>query len=117
MDFAFSADQWVKIKESEKVDKNLDFARESPHPNKQTLEHVEDGDTKCSWNTLNGPQRISKGIGTDGNRKKNRDHPYDSIAEIGQNTEKSPKDLRGLAVTQTLVKDQQNATQSILSGF
>ena len=27
------------------------------------------------------------------------------IIEIGQNTEKSPEDLRRLAVTQTLVKD------------
>ena len=29
------------------------------------------------------------------------DHPNDSIIENGQNTEKSPGDLRRLAVTQT----------------
>ena len=33
------------------------------------------------------------------------DHPNDSIIENGQNTEKSPGDLRRLAVTQTPVKD------------
>ena len=35
------------------------------------------------------------------------DHPNYSIIEIGQNTEKSPRDLRKLAVTQTSVKDYQ----------
>ena len=33
------------------------------------------------------------------------DHPNYSIVEIGQNTEKSPGDLRKLAVTQTLVRN------------
>ena len=33
------------------------------------------------------------------------DHPNDSIIENGQNTEKSPGDLRRLAVTQTPVKN------------
>ena len=35
------------------------------------------------------------------------DHPNDSIIENGQNTEKSPGDLRRLAVTQTQVGDPQ----------
>ena len=35
------------------------------------------------------------------------DHPDYSIVENGQNTEKSPGDLRRLAVTQTSVKDHQ----------
>ena len=34
-------------------------------------------------------------------------HPNDSIIENGQNTEKSPGDLRRLAVAQTPVKDHQ----------
>ena len=34
------------------------------------------------------------------------DHPNDSIIENGQNTEKSPGDLRIIAVTQTPVKNQ-----------
>ena len=37
----------------------------------------------------------------------NGDHPNNSIIQNGQNTEKSPRDLRRLAVTQTLVKDHQ----------
>ena len=32
------------------------------------------------------------------------DHPNNSIIKIGQNTEKSPRDLRTLVVTQTPVK-------------
>ena len=35
------------------------------------------------------------------------DHPNYSIIEKGQNTEKSPGDLRRLAVTQTRVEDHQ----------
>ena len=35
------------------------------------------------------------------------DHPNHGIIEIGQNTEKSPGDLRRLAVTQTPGKDHQ----------
>ena len=34
----------------------------------------------------------------------NGDHPNYGFIKIGQNTEKSPKDLRRLAVTQTSVK-------------
>ena len=36
-----------------------------------------------------------------------RDYPNDSITENTQNTEKSPGDLRRLAVTQTPVKNHQ----------
>ena len=36
-----------------------------------------------------------------------RDHPDYSIVDNSQNTEKSPGDLRRLAVTQTPVKDHQ----------
>ena len=35
------------------------------------------------------------------------DHPNYSIIEVSQNTEKSPGDLRRLAITQTPVKDHQ----------
>ena len=35
------------------------------------------------------------------------DYPNYNIIEINQNTEKSPGDLRGLAITQTPVKDHQ----------
>ena len=36
-----------------------------------------------------------------GNKRKSGDHPNYSIIKIGQNTEKSPGDLRRLTVTQT----------------
>ena len=36
---------------------------------------------------------------------KSRDNPNDSVTENSQNTEKSPRDLRKLAVTQTPVKN------------
>ena len=38
-----------------------------------------------------------------------RDHPNYGIVEINQNTEKSPGDLKRLAVTQTLVINYQMA--------
>ena len=40
-----------------------------------------------------------------GNKRTIGDNPNYSIIEIGQNTEKSPGDLRTLAVTQTPVKN------------
>ena len=36
-----------------------------------------------------------------------REHPNYSIVEVGQNTEKSPKDLRRLVFTRTPVRDHQ----------
>ena len=42
-----------------------------------------------------------------GNKSISGDHPNYSIVEIGQNTEKSPGDLRRLAVTQTAVENHQ----------
>ena len=39
------------------------------------------------------------------NKMTSGDHPNYSIVEYGQNTEKSPGDLRRLTVTQTPVKD------------
>ena len=42
-----------------------------------------------------------------GNNRTSEDHPNNSIVENGQNTKKSSGDLKGLAVTQTTVKDHQ----------
>ena len=44
-----------------------------------------------------------------GNKRMSGDHPNFYIIEIGQNTEKSPGDLRRLAVTQTSGKYHQLA--------
>ena len=58
------------------------------------MEQENDGDT---WND---PQRIA----TDGNQRKNRNHFYYSIFEIGKNMHKIPGNMRRLSVNQTLVK-------------
>ena len=50
---------------------------------------------------------ILKGAGRVGNRRTSRNHPNDGIVKVGQNTEKSPGDLRRLEVTQIPVKDHQ----------
>ena len=52
-------------------------------------------------------QKITKGTGGHGNKRTSGDHRNYYIIENGQNTEKSPGDLRKLAVTQTAVKDHQ----------
>ena len=47
---------------------------------------------------------ISQKMGRTGNKMTSRDPPDYSIFKISNDTEKSPGDLRRLAVTQTLVK-------------
>ena len=67
------------------------------------MEHKEDFDTSYSWYTWGGAQKFGKGTGS----IENLDHPNQSIIKIGKNAEKSLGNLRGIAVTQTLVKDYQ----------
>ena len=50
---------------------------------------------------------VTKGTGGLGNKTTSGDHPNYYVIEIDQNTEKSPGNLRRLAVVQTLVKDHQ----------
>ena len=50
---------------------------------------------------------IPKGAGRHRNQWTSSDHPDYSIIKIRQNTEKSPGDLRRLAVTQTPVRNRQ----------
>ena len=50
---------------------------------------------------------LFKGTGGLESWRTSGDHPDSSIIENGQNTEKSPGNLRRLAVTQTPVKDHQ----------
>ena len=69
------------------------------------MEREGDNYTNCDW--LFWYKRIVKGTGGFGSWKTSRDHPNYNIIENGQNTEKSPGDLRRLAVTQTPVKDHQ----------
>ena len=50
-------------------------------------------------------QTIGTGTGGLENKRTSGDHPIYCIIEIGQNTEESPRDLRGLAVTQTPLRN------------
>ena len=71
------------------------------------MEHEGDGDTSCGWCTWNDPQRIGRETGRFGNKRTSGDRPEYSIIKIGQESEKSPGELRRLAVTQTSVKNHQ----------
>ena len=94
VDFAVPADHRIKLKECEKKDKYLDLARE----------------LKKLWNMkMTIVSIVIRTFGTVtgglGSRRTSGDHPNYSIIENGQNIEKSPGDLRRLAVTQTPVKN------------
>ena len=89
----------MKIKEIEKRDKFLDLAREL----KITMGREGDRDTNPDWYTWNNLQGTGHKTGRLGNKRTSRDHPDYSIIKIGQNTEKSPGDLRRLAITQNKI--------------
>ena len=103
MDFAVPADHRVKLKESEKKDKYLDLDWEL----KKTVENESDVYTNCNWCSLYRQRRINKESVGFGNKRTRGDHPNYCNIEIGQNTEKSPGDLRRLAAPQPPVKDTQ----------
>ena len=67
----------------------------------KTEEHEGGSNTNCSWHTWNGSQRFAKETGRVENRRMNQDHSEYSIVQISQDTEKGPRNLRRLAVTQT----------------
>ena len=58
------------------------------------MERESDSDTNCNWRVRYSHQRIGTGTGGLRNMKTSGDHPNYSFVEIGQNTEKSPGDLR-----------------------
>ena len=66
------------------------------------MEH--ESDVYTNWYSH---QRVNEGTGGLGNKRTSGDQPNYYIIEISQNTEKSPGDLRRLAVTQTSEKDHQ----------
>ena len=70
-------------------------------PCQSTIKAKDDDDIAYNWRSWNGPQRFER-IGT---CRTNLDHPNYNIVKFGQNIEKSPGDLRGLAATQIQVKD------------
>ena len=63
------------------------------------MEHESDIDTNRNPCPRNDPQRIDKGVRRIRNLRTSTDQLNYSIIEIGQKTEKSPGDLRRLAVT------------------
>ena len=74
---------------------------------KKTMDNKGDSYTNRDWCFWYSHQRIIKGTGGLGNKRTSGDHPTYYIIKNGQNTKKSPRDLRKLAVTQTPVKDHQ----------
>ena len=69
------------------------------------MEHESDGDTNCNWGSLYNHQRIGAWTRGLGNKRASGDHPKYGIVKINQNAEKSPGELRRLAVTQTPVRN------------
>ena len=74
---------------------------------KKTVEHESDDYTNRDWCFRYSRQWIIEGTEGLGNERVSGDHPNNYIIENGQNTEKSPENLRRLAVTQTPLKDNQ----------
>ena len=103
MDFAVPADYRVELKECEKRDKYLDLVKGI----EKTVEHESDEYTNCNWCSLYSHQRIGTGTGGLRNNGTTGNCPNYNIVVISQNTEKSPRDLRRLAVTLTLVENLQ----------
>ena len=89
MDFAVPV---KNFKKSEKRDKYKALARE--------LKKI----GGMNWCTRKNPQKLGKETWRLRNRKTG-DHSNASIIKIGQNTEKSPWDLRRLALSQIAVKN------------
>ena len=71
------------------------------------MEHESDDCTNCDRCFWYSNSMIIKGSGGFGSWRTSGDHPNYCIIENGQDTEKSPGNLRRLAVIQTSVKDHQ----------
>ena len=104
VEFAIPADLRVKLKDSEKRDKYLEFVREEK---KTTMEHEGDYDNSCNWCTWNNSQRIGKKARRLGNKSSSGDYQDYNTIKIDSNSEKSPWDLKRLAVTQTPMENPQ----------
>ena len=106
VNFAVSADHWIKLKESEKKDKYVDLARglKKLWNMKMTLilivNFAFDTVTTDDWY-----KDIGIRTGRLGNNKTSGEHLNYHMIKIGQNTEKSLGDLRRLADTQTPVRN------------
>ena len=103
LDFAIPANHKIQLKESEKKDKYLDFAREL----KKTMEREGDNYTNDDCYSWYSHQKISTRNGGLGDKRTGGDCPIYYIIEVGQDTENSPGDSRILAVTKILVENHQ----------
>ena len=79
----------------------MDLAREM----KKTMELV--SDANFNWRDIYSHRMIGIETGELGNKKTSGEHPNNSIVDIGQNTEKSPGDLRRHSVNQIPVENYQ----------
>ena len=97
---AIPADYWIKLKENQQRDNNVELA-------KRSREHAGDIGTTCKWCTWKNSKRSGKATRRPGNKRTNEEDPDYSIIIIGQNTEKGLGDSGRLAITQTPVKNHQ----------
>ena len=105
VDFSVTADHRVQIIGSEKRDMYLHLAGE---PKKNNLWNMKVSVILIVIAALGkNPKRTGKRIGRLGNKMTSRDYPDYNIIKIGQNTEKSPGDLKRLTLTQTPVGNHQ----------
>ena len=103
MHFTVLTDHRVKLKECEKRGKYVDLARGLKKP----VKHESDDYGNCNCCSLYSYQRFGTRTGELGNNGTGGNRPNYNIFEIGQNSEKSPGDLRSLAVTQTPEENHQ----------
>ena len=103
VDFVVPADHRIKLKKCEKKNKYLKLARELKKLWNMKVMIIPI--VICVFGTIT--KGLLKRPGGFGSWRTGRDYPNDSIIENGQNTKKSPGDLRRLAVTQTPVKNYQ----------
>ena len=71
------------------------------------MEHEDENCTNRDWCFWHSNEKIIKETGGLRGWRTCGDHPNYGTIENGQNNEKSPGDLRRLAVTQSTVKDHQ----------
>ena len=67
------------------------------------MEFASDGNTSYNWCICYSHHNIGTRIRELGNKRTTEDHLNYNIVEIGQNTEKSPGDLRRLTIIPTPV--------------